>query len=89
MLLVPCPNCGPRDAGDFRHSGESLSRPDTSSATPTEWRDYLFTRNNAADWRIETLYCRACRTWFSAERHTMTNEFRNPPVNVLETRGES
>ena len=82
MILVPCPNCGPRDASDFRFSGESVSRPDPVHASPTQWREYLYTRTNTAGWQTESWYCRACRTWFSTERNTVTNQFRVPPIDV-------
>lgn len=82
MILVPCPNCGPRDAGDFRFGGESHARPDVSTATPAQWRDHLFTKDNLAGWQKESWYCRPCRTWFSTERNTVTNQFRTPPVDV-------
>lgn len=81
MLLVPCPNCGPRNAADLRHVGESTARPDASSASPKEWREYLYIRANVADWNTETWFCtRGCRKFFKLERNTATNEFRNPPM---------
>jgi len=42
MILIRCPWCGPRDAGEFVYSGETRPRPDPASATPREWRDYLY-----------------------------------------------
>ncbi|MYK77384.1 MAG: sarcosine oxidase subunit delta, partial [Acidimicrobiaceae bacterium] len=33
MLLVPCPNCGPRNSADLRYGGESHARPDPATAT--------------------------------------------------------
>jgi heterotetrameric sarcosine oxidase delta subunit len=81
MLLVPCPNCGPRNSSDLRHIGESTKRPDPNTATPEEWRTYLYLRDNVADWNTETWYCaRGCRRYFKVERNTATNEFRNPPM---------
>jgi len=81
MIVVPCPNCGPRNESDFRHVGASLKRPDPSTVTSTEWHNYLYLRDNPADWVKETWYCRAgCRKFFALERHTATNEFRDPPL---------
>lgn len=81
MLLVPCPNCGPRNSSDLRHVGESHARPNPNTATEKEWRDYLYIRDNVADWNVETWYCtRGCRQFFKVERNTATNEFRNPPM---------
>ncbi|KAG1648553.1 Sarcosine oxidase subunit beta [Nymphon striatum] len=51
------------------HVGESTKRPDPNTATPAEWRDYLYLRDNVADWNIETWYCtRGCRKFFKLER---------------------
>ena len=81
MLLVPCPHCGPRDASDLRYVGEAGPRPHPSEATPDEWRRYLYIERNPAGWLRETWYCRAgCRRYFVLERHTATNEFRDPPL---------
>ena len=81
MLLVPCPNCGPRNQSDLRLLGASVSRPDPETTTRAEWGDYLYLRDNPADWIKETWYCRSgCRRYFSLERHQATNEFRNPPL---------
>lgn len=84
MLLVPCPNCGPRNSADLRYLGESPARPDvtaTAGPTPDEWRTYLYLRDNPADWLWEMWYCRSgCRRYFTLERHTVTNEFRQSPL---------
>ena len=81
MLLVPCPNCGPRNSTDLRYVGESRGRPDPNSATAEEWRRYLYERDNPAGRLRETWYCRSgCRRYFALERDTVTNEFTNPPT---------
>ena len=88
MLLVPCPNCGPRNSADLRYDGESIARPDPSTATPPEWRDYLYMRDNPASWIRETWYCRSgCRRFFVLERHLGTNRFRDPPLPSNYTAG--
>ena len=80
MLMVPCPNCGPRNASDLTYGGESHSRPDPNTASPEEWRTYLYLRDNPSEWLRETWYCRAgCRKYFTLERHTSSNEFRQSP----------
>jgi heterotetrameric sarcosine oxidase delta subunit len=78
MLLVPCPNCGPRDASDFKFGGESTKRPDPQTCTPAEWRDYVHLKTNVAGNQKETWYCRGCRTYFSLNRDTVTNIFGAP-----------
>lgn len=83
MLIVPCPHCGPRNSADMRYVGESHSRPDPNATPPHEWRDYLYMHDNPAGWLKETWYCRSgCRRYFSLERHTVTNQFRNPAITL-------
>ena len=81
MLLVPCPHCGPRNSADMRYVGEAHPRPDPNTASATEWRHYLYLRDNPAGWLRETWYCRSgCRRYFVLERDTTTNEFREAPI---------
>ena len=69
MLLVPCPNCGPRNAADLSYNGESHSRPDPKTCTPEEWRTYLYLRENPSGWLVENWYCSSgCRKHFTIER---------------------
>ena len=75
MILLPCPWCGPRDASEFSHAGESAPRPDPGTVSPAEWRGYLYFRANVRGWAVETWYHRmGCRRFFTAERDTATNE---------------
>lgn len=77
MILIPCPWCGPRDAGEFGYVGESVARPDPRSVTPQRWRDYLYLRSNRADWTTERWYHRSgCRRYLILERHTVSNDIR-------------
>jgi sarcosine oxidase, subunit delta len=81
MMLLPCPWCGSRDASEFAHVGETPSRPDPRTATPEEWRGYLYLRNNTCGWVVETWYHRmGCRKFVKLERHTDTNETRPAPA---------
>lgn len=78
MILLDCPNCGPRSASEFRYVGERQARPDPNAATPEQWRSYLYLRNNAAGWINETWLHRAgCRRYLVVERHTVTNDVRD------------
>jgi len=77
MILLPCPWCGPRDASEFGHVGESSPRPDPAAASPAQWRSYLYLRANTCGWVAETWYHRlGCRRFIKVERHTETNETR-------------
>ena len=88
MLLVPCPNCGPRNSADFRYLGESPARPAPSDVEPEAWREYLYLRDNPAGWLHEMWYCRSgCRRYFTLERHTVTNEFRQSPLPFAKSEG--
>lgn len=78
MILLPCPWCGPRDAGEFHYLGEAIARPDPRTASPVQWREYLYVRSNPRGWTSETWYHRAgCRRYLSVERHTETNQIRS------------
>ncbi|MFQ5556650.1 MAG: sarcosine oxidase subunit delta [Acidimicrobiales bacterium] len=80
-MLVPCPNCGPRNSADLRYVGESQVRPDPATASPRQWRSYLYLRRNPAGPVTEIWFCRyGCRRYFSAVRDTSTNEFREHPL---------
>jgi sarcosine oxidase subunit delta len=77
MIQIPCPHCGPRNSGEFRHAGERRPRPNPTTATPQEWRSYLYLRLNPAGWTTESWYhALGCRRFFVVDRHTVTNEIR-------------
>jgi heterotetrameric sarcosine oxidase delta subunit len=85
MMLLPCPWCGPRDAGEFGYVGELVDRPDPRTATRQQWRDYLYVRRNSAGWRSERWYHRmGCRRYLVVERDTTTNEVRSPTAGRCE-----
>lgn len=74
-LLVPCPNCGPREFTEFAYGGETNSRPDPASP-PEELPRYLYVRRNVSGPQQEWWYHRTgCRRWFLARRDTVTNRF--------------
>ncbi len=76
MLLLHCPNCGPRNVSEFRFGGETNVRPPADAMlSDAEWSDYLYMRENRAGVQREWWYHRAgCGLWFLAERHTQTNQ---------------
>jgi sarcosine oxidase subunit delta len=93
MIQLPCPWCGPRNVAEFRYSGEVTPRPDPATATPEQWRDYLYIRRNPSGWVDETWYHGAgCRRFLRVSRHTVSGEARpvarsggTPPVDVTST----
>jgi len=73
-FLIPCPNCGPREALEFSFGGESTRRP-APDTSPEDLARYLYFRTNAAGPQVEWWYHRdGCQRWFLAVRHTVTNE---------------
>jgi sarcosine oxidase, subunit delta len=81
MLLIACPNCGPRPEIEFRCGGEAhIARPaDPAKVSDAVWADYLFNRTNARGVHAERwLHVHGCRRWFNVLRDTVSDE-------VLET----
>ncbi len=76
MLILTCPNCGPRNVNEFRFGGEVNARPaNPDTLDDRAWAEYLFMRANAAGLEVEWWYHRAgCGRWFLAERNTVTNQ---------------
>ena len=49
MLQLTCPNCGPRNASEFRHGGEANARPPApDSLDERAWVDFLYMKANTA-----------------------------------------
>lgn len=76
MLLLTCPNCGPRNVGEFRYGREYNPRPaDPRAVEDGDWIDYLYMSTNALGTQTEWWYHGSgCGLWFLADRHTKTNE---------------
>ena len=75
-FLIPCPNCGPREALEFSYGGEVTPRAGPGASTEM-LAAYLYFRVNVNGWQTEWwLHRDGCRKWFLVERHTMTNEVR-------------
>ncbi|MCK2219850.1 sarcosine oxidase subunit delta [Actinomadura sp. ATCC 31491] len=77
MLLIPCPFCGPRDENEFRYGGQAGVACPERKTSDAEWAAYLFVRDNPKGWfRERWFHAHGCRTWFTVERHTLTQEIR-------------
>jgi sarcosine oxidase, subunit delta len=84
MILLTCPWCGPRNVSEFAYGGSLVARPDPADATPREWRDYLYLRDNTRGWVTERWYHRAgCRQFFVVERDTVTDQMRDPRTGTV------
>ena len=75
MLILECPNCGPRNVQEFRYGGEYNPRPASVEVDDDAWTTYIYMRQNRLGVQKEWWYHRAgCGLWFFAERHTKSNE---------------
>ena len=78
MLLIICPNCGPRNSDEFSYQGERLPRPDVTTTKPSEWRRHLYMKSNERGWVTERwFHTSGCRRFVMIERHTESNEIRS------------
>lgn len=78
MLVIICPNCGPRNSDEFTYQGERRPRPDVSATGAGEWRRYLYMRSNQSGWVTERwFHGSGCRRFLIVERHMETNEIRS------------
>ena len=74
-FLIPCPNCGPREALEFTYGGEVTKRAGPDADAP-ELAAYLYFRENVSGLQTEWwLHWNGCRRWFLGVRDTMTNAF--------------
>lgn len=74
MLVITCPHCGARNSNEFSFGGELTTRP-APDPDPTDWRRYLYLKNNVAGWQREQwFHVSGCRRFLIVERHTVTNE---------------
>lgn len=79
MMLIDCPECGPRNENEFHYGGQAhVTYPEAGGAhlTDQEWSEYLFFRDNTKGAFAERwLHSAGCRRWFNAVRDTVTYEF--------------
>ena len=76
MLIVTCPNCGPRPVEEFRFGGEIPQPPD--SIVDSEARDFdqvwMFT--NVEGVQVERwFHDGGCHRWLTARRDTSVDRF--------------
>jgi sarcosine oxidase subunit delta len=79
MMLIDCPECGPRNENEFHYGGQAhVPYPPDGGAhlTDQEWSEFLFYRDNTKGAFAERwLHSAGCRRWFNAVRDTVTYEF--------------
>jgi sarcosine oxidase subunit delta len=77
MLLIECPDCGPRDETEYHHGGQAhVPYPaDPASLSDAEWARYLFYRDNPRGLFAERwVHSVGCRRWFNVIRDTVSYE---------------
>jgi sarcosine oxidase subunit delta len=77
MLIIDCPNCGPRSETEFGYGGQAhVAYPeDPHALTDEEWAQYLFYRDNPKGSYAERwVHSAGCRKWLNAVRDTRTYE---------------
>jgi len=81
-MLIPCPHCGPRDVGEFTYGREAAKqRPDPTSASPEDWNDYVFYRDNPRGRHVEYWHHgQGCRLWLKVIRDTVTHRIEGAEV---------
>ncbi len=82
MLLIPCPNCGPRAEIEFICGGEANERPPDPAALDSQaWSAFVFTRTNAKGMILERWWhVHGCGRWFIVSRDTSTNAISTLPA---------
>jgi len=76
MPRLPCPHCGPRDAGEFVLGGGDRPHPaDPAALDDAAWTDFVHNRTNPEGPGVELWYhAGGCRRWIRVERNTLTHE---------------
>ncbi|MFI5624790.1 sarcosine oxidase subunit delta [Nocardioides sp. NPDC051685] len=75
MILISCPDCGPRDETEFHYGGQAhVPYPeDPNALSDEEWGRYLFYRENTKGIFAERwVHSSGCRKWFNVLRDTVT-----------------
>ena len=78
MLIIDCPNCGPRHENEVGYGGQAhVAYPDDPAALSDEqWAHYVFFRDNTKGRFAERWnHSLGCRRWFHALRDTTTYRF--------------
>jgi heterotetrameric sarcosine oxidase delta subunit len=78
MMLIPCPECGPRNEDEFTYGGQAhVAYPEGGGHDlgEEEWARFLFYRANPKGPMAERwVHSAGCRRWFNAVRDTVTYE---------------
>ena len=76
-MIIDHPLLGPRDSAEFVYLGDAamIDRPDPETATPQDWHDYAYLRDNPAGVTRDMWYHEGgCGAWIIVTRDTVTHE---------------
>ncbi len=75
-MLIPCPVCGLRDAGEFSYGGDAtVPRPPLEEEAAEPWIDYVYARRNPRGEHEEFWqHVHGCRQFLLVQRNTETHE---------------
>ena len=79
MLLISCPNCGPRDETEFHYGGQAhIAYPENpNELSDRQWAEYLFYRENTKGTFAERwVHSTGCRQWFNMLRDTVSYDIQ-------------
>jgi len=78
MIRIKCPYCGERDHSEFTYGGDASIVYPALDASPEEWHEAVFLRENIRGMQSETWHhVNGCRMWLIVQRDTMTHEIRS------------
>ncbi len=85
MLLIPCPNCGPRDESEFDYGGRAIAFPPLD-ASPNDWHQALHLSCDN-DRRVDEHWYHAggCECWIRVSRDLFTHEVGEVGGVIVET----
>ncbi|WP_026380483.1 sarcosine oxidase subunit delta [Afifella pfennigii] len=75
-MLIPCPVCGQRDAGEFFYRGDATAaRPPLEEEAERPWVEYVYARHNPRGEHLEFWqHAHGCRQLLVVRRNTETHE---------------
>ncbi len=82
-MIINHPILGPRDAQEFVYLGDAglINRPDGMTASPEEFHNYLYNRDNPAGAHRELWYHeQGDRSWLVVTRNTVTHEITSVEI---------
>jgi heterotetrameric sarcosine oxidase delta subunit len=83
MLIVFCPNCGPRPVEEFRFGGELPSPPESITHPVERDFDQVWMFNNVAGVHTERWYHDAgCHRWTTVRRDTRVDRIVEQHVSL-------